>query len=58
MTDKHIVYLFDVCGLSFEAIALQSGLTLEQIRAIVSKPNPYPLAHNSRNRYSQWVNGK
>lgn len=58
MSDKTIVYLYDVCGLSCEAIALQSGLTVDQIRAIVSKPKPYPLAYNGRNRYSGWVNGK
>ena len=58
MTDKTIVYLYDVCGLSYEAIALQSGLTVDQIRAIVSKPNPYPLAYNARQRYSGWINGQ
>lgn len=58
MSDKTIIYLYDVCGLSFEAIALQSGLTVDQIKAIVSKPNPYPLAYNGRNRYSQWINGQ
>jgi hypothetical protein len=58
MTDKHIVYLYDICGLSLEAIALQSGYSLERIRAIVSKPPSYPLAYTPRNRYSGWVNGR
>lgn len=58
MTDKNIVYLFDVCGLSLEAIALQSGFTVERIRAIVSKPIPYPLQYAPRQRYNDWVNGK
>lgn len=58
MTDKNIVYLYDVCGLSLEAIALQSGFTVERIRAIVSKPIAYPLDYTSRQRYSGWVNGR
>lgn len=58
MSEKNIVYLYDVCGLSLEAIALQSGLTLERIRAIVSKPIAYPLDYTSRQRYSGWVNGR
>lgn len=58
MTDKNIVYLYDVCGLSLEAIALQSGLTLERIRAIVSKPIAYRLQYVPRERYSGWVNGR
>lgn len=58
MTDKNIVYLYDVCGLSLEAIALQSKLTLDQVKAIVSKPIPYPLDYTSRQRYSGWVNGR
>ena len=58
MTDKNIVYLFDVCGLSLEAIALQSGFTVDRIRAIVSKPIPYPLEYVPRNRYNGWVYGK
>ena len=58
MTDKNIVYLFDVCGLSLEAIAAQSKLTLDQVKAIVSKPIPYPLDYVPRNRYNGWVNGK
>lgn len=58
MTDKNIVYLYDVCGLSLEAIALQSGLTIDQVKAIVSKPVPYPLQYAPRQRYNGWVNGK
>lgn len=57
MTDKNIVYLYDVCGLSLEAIAAQSGLTIERIRAIVSKLIPYPLQYVPRHRYNDWVNG-
>lgn len=58
MTEKHIIYLFDLVGLSYEEIALKSGLTVEQVRAIVCKPSPYPLQYNSRNRGMNWVNGK
>lgn len=58
MTDKNIVYLFDVCGLSLEAIALQSGFTIERIRAIVSKPIPYPLQYAPRQRYNDLVHGR
>jgi hypothetical protein len=58
MTDKNIVYLYDVCGLSLEAIALQSGYSLEQVRAIVSKPLSYPLAYTPRHRHNGWINGK
>lgn len=58
MTDKNIVYLYDVCGLSLEAIALQSGYSLERIQAIVSKPMPYQLQYVPRQRYNDWVKGK
>ena len=58
MTDKNIVYLYDVCGLSFEAIAARYSVTVDVIRAIVTKPNPYPLQYATRHRYSGWVNGK
>lgn len=58
MSEKNIVYLYDVCGLSCEAIALQSGFTVDRIRAIVSKPVPYPLQYAPRQRYNDWVNGK
>ena len=58
MTDKNIVYLYDVCGLSLEAIALQSGYSLERVHAIVSKPKPNAPVYAPRMRYSGWVNGK
>lgn len=51
MTDKNIVYLFDVCGLSVEKIALQSGLTVAQVNAIISKEPAYPLAYTPRHHY-------
>lgn len=58
MSEKNIVYLYDVCGLSCEEIALQSKLTLDQVKAIVSRPLAYPLAYVPRNRYNGWVNGR
>lgn len=58
MTENHIIYLLDVCRLSYDEIALKTGLTAEEVRAIVSKPSPYPLQYTPRNRYSGWVNGK
>lgn len=58
MSEKNIVYLWDVCGMSYETIALQCKLTVDQVKAIIHRPNPYPLAYQSRNRYNGWVNGK
>lgn len=58
MSEKNIVYWYDVCGLSYEEIALQSKLSVDQVKAIIHKPKPYPLAYVPRNRYSGWVNGK
>jgi hypothetical protein len=58
MSEKNIVYLYDVCGLSYEAIALQCKLTFDQVKAIIDRPKPYPLAYVPRNRYNGWVNGK
>jgi hypothetical protein len=58
MTEKKIVYLYDVCGLSLEEIALQSKLTIGQVKMIVSRPDPYPLDYAPRNRYNGWVSGK
>lgn len=58
MTDKNIVYLYDVCGLSFEAIAARYRVTVDVIGAIVTKPKPYPLQYAPRQRYSGRVNGK
>lgn len=51
MTDKNIIYLFDVCGLSCEAIALQLGLPVDRIREIVSAPPKYPLTYTPRHTY-------
>jgi transposase len=58
MTENNIVYLYDVCGLSFDAIALRYNVHVDVIREIVSKPKPYLLAYVPRNRYNGWVNGK
>jgi len=58
MSEKNIIYLWDVCGLSFEAIALQCNLSVDQVKAIIQRPNPYPLAYVPRQRYSGWINGK
>lgn len=57
MSEKNIVYLYDVCGLSCEEIALQCKLSVDQIKAIISRPKPYPLQYAPRQRYSGWVNG-
>jgi len=51
MSDKNIVYLYDVCGLTLEAIALQLGYNLEHVHAIVAKPLSYPLAYTPRHHY-------
>jgi transposase len=58
MTDKNIVYLYDVCGLSFDAIAARYNVSIDVIRGIVSKPKPYPLQYAPRQRYIDWVNGR
>jgi transposase len=58
MTEKNIVYLYDVCGLSFDAIAARYNVSIDVIRDIVSKPKPYPLQYAPRQRYSGWINGK
>lgn len=57
MSEKNIVYLWDVCGLSCEAIALQCKLSVNEVKAIIDKPNPCPLQYAPRQRYSGWVNG-
>ena len=51
MSDKNIVYLYDVCGLTVEAIASQSGYSLERVHAIVAKSPTYPLAYTPRCHY-------
>ncbi len=51
MTDKNIIYLYDVCGLSFEAIALKCGLSVDRVKLIVSSPPKYPLAYTPRHAY-------
>jgi transposase len=58
MTEKNIVYLYDVCGLSFDAIAARYNVSVDVIRDIVSKPKPYPLQYAPRHRYNDWVNGR
>ena len=58
MSEKNIVYWYDVCGLSYEEIALKSKLSVDQVKAIIHKPKPNPLAYVPRNRYNGWVNGK
>ena len=51
ITDKNIVYLFDVCGLTVDVIALQSGLPVDRVKMIVSAPPKYPLKHTPRHTY-------
>jgi hypothetical protein len=51
MTDKNILYLYDVCGLTVDAIALQSGLTIDRVKLIVSGPPKYPLTYTPRHTY-------
>ena len=58
MTENNIVYYWDVCGMSYEEIALQCKLTADQVKAIIDKPNPYPLQYAPRQRYNGWVYGK
>lgn len=58
MTDKNIVYLYDVCGLSVDAIAARYNVPVDVVQAVISKPTPYPLQYAQRNRYSGWINGK
>jgi hypothetical protein len=58
MSEKNVLYYFQVCGLSFEQIADKTKLSVDVIREIVSKPKAYPLAYVPRNRYNNWVNGK
>ena len=58
MSEKNIVYLYDVCGLTVDAIAARYNVPVDVITAIVSRPTPYPLQYAPRSRYSGWVNGK
>jgi hypothetical protein len=58
MSEKNIVYLWETCGLSYDAIALQCRLSVDQVKAIINRPKPYPLAYVPRNRYNAWVYGK
>ena len=58
MSENNIVYLWETCGLSYETIALQCKLTVDQVKAIIHKPKMSPLAYVPRNRYNRWVNGK
>lgn len=58
MSEKNIVYYWEVCGMTYEAIALQCKLTVDQVKAIISRPKPHPLQYAPRNRYNGWVYGK
>jgi hypothetical protein len=51
MTDKNIIFLFDGCGLSYEEIAVLSGLTIDRVKLIVSAPPKYPLTYTPRHAY-------
>lgn len=57
MTEKNIFYLYDVCGLSVDAIAAKYNVPIDVIRSIVSKPTVHPLQYAKRNRHSNWING-
>jgi hypothetical protein len=57
MSEKNIVYLWAVCELSYETIALQCKLSVDQVKAIIHKPKPNPLAYVPRSRYNGWING-
>jgi len=58
MSEKNIVYLWAICELSYETIAVQCKLSVDQVKAIIHKPKPYPLQYAPRQRYSGWVKGK
>lgn len=58
MSYKNIIYFYDVCGLSPEAIASKYSCSVEKILEIISKPPAYTLQYPPRNRRANWVNGK
>lgn len=57
-SDKNIVYWYDVCNMSIEEIAKQSGRTIEEVEKIVGKTPMYKPEYVPRMRYAGWVNGK
>lgn len=57
-SEKNIVYWYDVCNMSIEKIAKQSGRTIEEIKKIVGKIPIYKPEYVPRMRYAGWVNGK
>ena len=55
MSEKNILYYYQVCGLSIPEIAVKVRLSESDVKAILSKPPSYPLAYTPRQRYSGWV---
>jgi hypothetical protein len=57
-SEKNIVYWYDVCSMSIEDIAKQSGRSIEEIKKIVGKTPIYKPEYAPRMRYAGWINGK
>lgn len=50
MTQKNIKYYFEQCNLSIEQIAEKTGLSIEQVKALLVNPPVYIPEYQGRNR--------
>lgn len=58
MSEKTIVYYYDVCGLSPQDIAKKLNTAVERIRQVLGKTPRYRPVYAPRKRYNAWVNGQ
>jgi len=55
---KNVLYYFDVCGMSPEAIAQKLSVDVQKIREILGKTPVHRPLYTPRMRYNGWVNDK
>lgn len=55
---KNVLYYFDVCGMSPEAIAQKLSVDVQKIREILGKTPSYRPVYAPRMRYNGWMYGK
>lgn len=58
MSEKNIVYYYDVCLMSAEDIAKKLGIPLEKVQQVLGKTPVYKPLYEPRQRYNGWINGR
>lgn len=58
MSEKNIVYYYDICLMSPEDISKKLGISIEKVWQVLGKTPNYRLLYVPRKRYNGWINGR